>query len=89
MGSLLAKTPATKMEIDLQPIRLHLNLHRTLPRAKKVSTGHFFTPASPVPPSSSPYFPPKRKTTPFGVVFLFGGRYRTRTYDLPHVKRML
>ena len=22
-------------------------------------------------------------------VFLFGGRYRIRTYDLPHVKRML
>ena len=21
--------------------------------------------------------------------FLYGGRYRTRTYDLPHVKRML
>ena len=23
------------------------------------------------------------------VRVLFGGRYRTRTYDLPHVKRML
>ena len=21
--------------------------------------------------------------------FMYGGRYRTRTYDLPHVKRML
>ncbi len=29
---------------------------------------------------------PMRKM--FGL-FLYGGRYRTRTYDLPHVKRML
>ena len=31
----------------------------------------------------------KRKTTPNGVVFLFGGRYRTRTYDLTHCKRFI
>ena len=32
---------------------------------------------------------PNKKAHPYGWVFLFGGRYRTRTYDLPHVKRML
>ena len=32
---------------------------------------------------------PKNKTHPIGWVLFFGGRYRTRTYDLPHVKRML
>ena len=31
----------------------------------------------------------KKKRPPDGWSFFFGGRYRTRTYDLPHVKRML
>ena len=34
------------------------------------------------------YRPPK-KEKPHQTVWFFGGRYRTRTYDLPHVKRML
>ena len=34
--------------------------------------------------------PVHQKEKPHHLVwFLFGGRYRTRTYDLPHVKRML
>ena len=32
---------------------------------------------------------PKEKSHPGWDDFSFGGRYRTRTYDLPHVKRML
>ena len=38
---------------------------------------------------SSPNRPYQKRSTPHGVCFFFGGRYRTRTYDLPHVKRML
>ena len=33
--------------------------------------------------------PEKQKTRTVWFGFLYGGRYRTRTYDLPHVKRML
>ena len=35
------------------------------------------------------YVHTNKKDHPSGWSFLFGGRYRTRTYDLPHVKRML
>ena len=35
------------------------------------------------------YRPPKKKNHTERCGFFFGGRYRTRTYDLPHVKRML
>ena len=31
----------------------------------------------------------KKKDHPLGGLSFSGGRYRTRTYDLPHVKRML
>ncbi len=40
-----------------------------LPRAKKVSTGHFFTLPSARPPSSNPSSSAKRKLHPSGVVF--------------------
>ena len=35
------------------------------------------------------YIGQKENHHPKVVISLFGGRYRTRTYDLPHVKRML
>ena len=34
------------------------------------------------------HFQQKQTAIPFGWPFVFGGRYKTRTCDLPHVKRM-
>ena len=54
----------------------------TLPRANKVSTGHLHSDGF---ESYIPYRIKKNSIRMDGV--LFGGRYRTRTYDLTHCKR--
>ena len=38
--------------------------------------------------SSRPTLSSKQNGHPFGMTVCFGGRYKTRTCDLPHVKRM-
>ena len=50
-----------------------------LPRPKKVSTGHFFTPLTVGPASSNPCCLPKKRRTPRWGVLLFGGAAGIRT----------
>ena len=65
----------TRLELVLAGLRPVSTLIRAL-RALKIVT------------SSSATLSAKRSTPPFGGVLRFGGRYKTRTCDLPHVKRM-
>ena len=55
----------------------------TLPRAKKVSPGHFFAEVSQLPPpSSSPCAITKKRQPAERLTVFFGCGGRTRTYDL-------
>ena len=72
------------------PCRNASENQRTLPRTKKVSTGHFFTRALRGPSFRVlPQSPPNKKDHPTGWSFLFGGDWGTRTLDLMRVKHAL
>ena len=70
-------------------IRLHPRLHGLFPGLKKCPPDTFLRRQSRRRPLRVLHLNtiPNKKHHPAGWCFLFGGRYRTRTYDLPHVKR--
>ena len=57
--------------------------HQFLNWWQQMSTGHLHL------DGFEPHIATKKKNHTIRCGFFFGGRYRTRTYDLPHVKRML
>ena len=59
------------------------------PRTNKHPTGVFVAPPAAVPCCSRPVPPTKTKRPDSNESGCFGGRYRTRTCDLLHVKQML